>query len=390
MPEEHARLSASGSAMWAYCSGSLMANENLPDEGSSYAAEGTAAHHMAHWCLTNAQPTEQAPTGDKLWAEYDSAEFRAEVQRHIDYVHSYVEVDYAAYESRVDFSPWVPGGFGTADVILGVGEELVVIDLKFGKGVPVGAMNNTQLLLYALGALNQFDFEREFRTVKLCVSQPRINNFSDWTIPVGEPFTFSQGTNGSDFDSLGNFAGWIKERAQLALQPDAPRTAGEKQCRWCRVAGSCRVRHDAVIEEARMAFEDRPPMASLTDAEIAELLPVVERAANWIKDLQGESLKRAKAGAALPGYKLVAGVSRSKWQPDAKAVAAALQGASIDPWRKELITITEAKKLLGKQAAELLPQLTVKPAGAPTLVPLSDKRPAMGSTQSAIADFSND
>lgn len=136
--------------------------------------------------------------------------------------------------------------------------------------------------------------------------------------------------------------------------------------------------------------DEQPAPQTLSDEEIAELLPRLEAAENWIKDIKAEAQARAVSGRTLPGYKLVSGRSVAKWLSDHSGISAKLQEAGIEPWRKELITITEAKKQLGKGGKDLIDRLTVKPEGKPTLVPESDKRPALGGTASAIADFEND
>lgn len=182
---EHARCSASSSAMWLYCAASIEAGARYPDTSSPFAEEGTAAHALAQYCSENECDASNAPVSDE-WAKWDSAEFRSYIQEHLDFIRSFTGCDYWAYELRVNYAPWVRGGFGTADTVLTRGSELIVVDLKFGKGIKVEAEQNTQLMLYAIGAIEHFDFDKEFETARLCISQPRLNHFDQWALPIGD------------------------------------------------------------------------------------------------------------------------------------------------------------------------------------------------------------
>lgn len=403
----HALLGASSAHRWLECTPSARLEERagIPDEGSPYAAEGTAAHEYAElelsYRLGEINKRQYAGRLKKHKAtEWWGPEMEEAVGDYAAYVCEQVEglraegrTPYAYLEQRVDYSEFVPGGFGTADTVLLSDGEIHVIDLKYGKGVPVSAEGNPQLRLYALGAALAYMDLFEFDNVRMTIVQPRLGSVS------------------SDSMSLADLLGWaedyVKPRAFLADAGEGELNPGENQCRWCKAKAVCRARAEAMLEAACEDFsladvpdaQDvellAPKPELLTVEEVAELLPALPAIEAWAKDVQEWALAQARDhGTRFPGYKLVEGRSNRKVvQPGAAMDALALEGFAASDYQKpaELAPIGKLEKLLGKaRFAEVLGAYVDKPAGKPALVPESDKRPEISSAESAAADFAED
>lgn len=361
---EHARLSPSAAHRWLACPAAPNLEAALPEQSSAYAEEGTAAHELAALCLTRGLDAADLPA-DGEWARFD-AEAREAVQTYLDLVRTEPGETYV--EFRVDYSPWVPGGFGTADCIKaheGVG---TLIDFKFGQGVRVEARENPQLMLYALGADHSLGFLHEIDLWRLVICQPRLDHIDVWEIRRKDLIEWAETC--------------VRPAAQRALGPNPHAVPGEKQCRFCRAKAICRARAEANLKAAVEDFrEPCPKPATLSKDEIAALLPRLDEVIAWAKDVQAHALALAEAGESIPGYKLVAGRSVRRWAEGAEAALVAELGEAA--WEKKLIGISAAEKLLGKKHP-IFAAHTVKPEGAPTLAPLSDPRPALSD---AVADF---
>ena len=394
MPEEHARLSASGSKKWLNCPGSVRLEEQFPDEGSGYAAEGTTAHSLAELKLLEA--TGQITKKDFV-KQASELETDAEMDEYTEGYKDYVLERFAAVsaecpdaklsvEERLELSEYVPDGFGTGDAVIVGFHVLEIIDLKYGKGVPVSARDNSQLMLYALGALTRYDWLYDVRKVRMHIYQPRIDN-----VDVCE----------KDVEELYMWGSWVKQRAKLALKKNAECAAGDYcDSGFCKARPICRAYND---EKQRLAYLDfcmndankvrafMPPPAELSDEEIAEVIGRADELAKWAKLVSDYALDRAvNHGARYPGFKLVEGRSCRTYTDEA-AVAERLESAGCSEdeiTTKKLKGITDMEKLLGrKRFAELLDGLVIKPAGKPVLVPDSDKRPELNTTDTAKADF---
>lgn len=272
-------------------------------------------------------------------------------------------------EQRLDFSHVVPGGFGTGDCVIIAEPVLHIIDLKYGQGVVVEAENNPQLMLYALGALNAFGSLYDIDEVAVTIFQPRRSNVSTWTIPVPELEAWAEQV--------------VKPRAALAASGDGEFAPGE-WCRFCKLSATCRTRAEANLALAKHEFA---PPAELTDAEIAKVLAQLPDLKAWAADVEAHALSLAvNQGKTWPGFKLVEGRSIRRYADEA-AVAKTAEAAGVDVWDRKLKTITVLEKQLGKKRfSDLLGDLVVKPAGKPTLVPDSDRRPAL-EIQSATDEF---
>lgn len=383
----HAKLSASGSKRWLSCTPSAKLEDGFPDSTSDFAREGTAAHELSELYLQ--LHTEQISKTQftrrynkfKKENEFFSQDMDEYVLSYVDLVIERISAAQALspdaiilLEQRLDFSQWVPEGFGTGDVVLIADGIMEIIDLKYGKGVPVSAEDNSQMRLYALGAMNQFSMLYDIELVRMTIVQPRLDSVS---------------TDEMEADALLAWADeYVKPRADMAMAGEGDYAAGE-HCRFCKARFTCRVRAEANLEMAKYEFQ-APPL--LSPEEIGDILARAEELQKWAKEVQGYALDQAENhGVRFPGWKLVEGRSNRKYA-DETAVIQALQAEGYteeDIYEKKLFGITAMEKSIGKKTfTELLKDLVVKPTGKPTLVPESDKRPELNSTAAAIADFS--
>ncbi|ABO49722.1 conserved hypothetical protein [Desulforamulus reducens MI-1] len=382
----HAFLSASGSKRWMECPPSAMLEKQFKDVQSAYAAEGSFAHSLAELHLNLYLENISKHKFNSEWNKLQQNEFFS--QEMIDYVDVYVgfaieRINAARartkdaviqIEQRLDYSPWVPNGFGTGDLITIADEIMEIADLKYGKGVPVSALDNPQMKLYALGAINQFNLLYDFQIVRMTIVQPRLDSISIAELSVKELLDWAENT--------------VKPLAAMAIKGEGEFKAGN-HCQFCKARFTCRARADKNLELAKLDFQD-PPL--LTIDEIAEVLAKAEELQKWAKDVSDYALDQAvNHDVKFPGWKLVEGRSKRVYS-DEKEVANVLLAANyaedIIYKPKELVGITAMEKALGKKKfGILLDGLIIKPAGKPVLVPESDKRPEICSTDSAKADF---
>lgn len=268
------------------------------------------------------------------------------------------------YEHKVDFSGWVPGGFGTCDAVILKGKTLHIIDLKFGRGVQVYAENNPQLMLYALGAWSEIEMLQDIDTIMLHIVQPRLDHIDRWSISVPD---------------LLAWGAWVRERAALALQPDAPRVPGKIQCVWCRSAGSCAALYEHTAEVVGREFDDLDgvSLGSMTEDQTRAILENAGLIRAFLGAVEDSVFRLLNEGGSFEGWKLVEGRSIRKWADEAQAETALVDAVGDAAWEKSLLSPAKAEKLLGKKKS-ILKGLIVKPEGKPTLAPDSDKRPALG------------
>lgn len=365
----HARLSASGSERWINCPGSVAAEDNLPDTTSIYAQEGTCAHELAELCLTHGHNC--CDWVDKQLIENNAFTVTQEMA---DYVQQFLDQVRAfsgelMVEQRVDFSDWVPDGFGTSDVIIiqETQKRMVVRDLKYGQGVKVYAKENTQGLLYALGAYKMVEGIYDIERVMICIDQPRLDHVDEWEIPV---------------EDLLSWGSYLQVKAEDALAENAPRVPGEKQCEFCKAKATCpalaKHTQDIIISD----FDDCEPMPldKLTVDQMAKALANKKLIVSWLDAIEKVAVESLRDGREFPGFKLVAGRSLRKWEDEDTAAAVLIELIGDDAYERTLLTPAKAEKLLGKKKAADIQGLIVKPEGAPTLAPASDKRPAVGIT----------
>ena len=367
-PKGHAVLSASSSERWLHCPPSARLCESYEDKGSDYAAEGTDAHELCEYKLRKALGMEaQDPTENLTWFNEEMSDcatgYAAYVLEQVEAAKQTCADPVVLIEQRVDFSRWVESGYGTADCIIIADGTLQIIDYKHGLGVLVSAEENPQMQCYALGALELFDDIYDIDSVRMTIYQPRRDNVSTYEISKDELYRWA--------DEV------LKPTADLAFAGDGNFLCGE-WCGFCKAKHDCRARADANMELARYDFK-LPPL--LTDEEVEEILSRVDDFVAWASDIKDYALQQAISGKEWNGWKLVEGRSNRKYTNET-AVAVAVTDAGFDPYERKVLGVTAMQKLLGKSRCdELLAAYIEKPQGKPTLVPESDKRPAMNTAK---------
>lgn len=366
---DHALLSASGAYRWLSCPGSARLEDKFEDEPSVYAAEGTLAHEIAELKIIKHFTTYLRPSEfKKRINELKKNElYSTEMDRYTNEYRDYINDIYLSFESKpfflaeqkVDFSSYVPEGFGTVDCTL-VGDKVIhIFDLKYGKGVPVTAEKNPQGMLYALGTYLEQSAIDEIEKIVIHIIQPRIKNTSSFEISS---------------EDLLEWAESIKGIAQKAYEGSNEFHVGE-HCGFCKANGNCRKQ-----AEKYMNIEVIDP-ALLTDEEIGEGLAKVKELSKWAKKFEDYALVRAQNGGNVKGWKLVAGRGGNRTFTDKAVAAQLLEEVGLDReeiYKTELISVTAAEKLLGEETLyKIAGNYIQKPEGKPTLATLDDKRPAL-------------
>lgn len=382
---KHALLSASGAHRWMNCPPSARLEEGFPESTSVFAEEGTLAHEF---CDINLQFKIGKITKRKLNIELKKLRahelYTDEMEGHVDV---YVDYVWGAFndalkeygdaelliEEKIDLTEIIEEGFGTGDGGVVSDNTLEIIDFKYGKGVEVSAEDNDQLKLYGFGILRKFDMAYDIEEVKLTIIQPRLKNISSWIISAAElsEWGFSK----------------VKPTAEKAFLGEGIQKAGD-WCRWCKAKVKCATLASENLKMARHEFKD-PHL--LTDAQLVDVYNKMDRIVDWVKAAGAYLLKEALGGKKWPGYKLVEGRATRKWknEQEVKDTLELLGYDEKDFLNSKVKGIGDIEKLVGKaKFPGLLGSVVIKPQGAPTLVPDTDKRPAMGSNGSAKADFS--
>ena len=385
MPNAHALLSPSAAHRWIHCTPSVRLEEGVKDEGSDFAAEGTLAHAIASRKIleTLGRPHDEQ---DREIGELHDRYYSEEMEGYTDTYRSIVLEKFnqaktrskdaqLLVEVRLDFGAFLPDAFGTADAVIIADDLMEVIDFKYGKGVKVDADHNPQMMIYALGALDEFLLDYDIKRVRMTIVQPRIDNLSECGMMVGELTAWRTVT--------------LKPAAEKAFAGVGDQVPGE-WCQFCKVRATC----SAIAEKARqICNEDFREARLISDEDIPGLLPLVPVLKGWLEDFASHALQRALDGATIKGYKLVEGKSnRQITDQDALLGALLVKGYQRDDLLKkpELKAIGELEKLVGKKAfAEIGKPWLVKPQGKPTLAEESDKRPVWKPKESASEDFDN-
>lgn len=382
----HALLSASGASRWMGCTPSARLEEEYGvDNTSTYAEEGTLAHELGEAMIRRDVLGEMdADAFDKeldritenelfttemldvvpIYAEYVASEFAASKAQTSDAV--------LLIEQRVDLTKWVPEAFGSCDAVIIADGVLKVMDYKHGKGVPVSAVGNKQLMLYGLGAYDKYSFLYDIHTVELHIIQPRIDNISVWSLSVEDLLKWAEDE--------------VKPKASLAYDGAGELQAGD-WCKFCKVKARCRALYQKTVEVAKLDFQE-PPL--LNDDEIASVLANAPAIQEWLNSVSEYATNEASVnGKIWPGFKLVEGRSQRKWSNEDQVAQILIDnGFSEDEmYNMKLKGISEIERLVGrKNFTSMLGEVVVKPQGKPTLVPESDKRPSLGA-EDAINDF---
>lgn len=373
-PKPHAMLSPSSAHRWLACTPSAKLEYTLPDKTSEAAEEGTLAHSLVELRLQNiinGKPRGATPAklkNNPLWKPV----MDGYVDAYVDFVQELFQQELAEghepilySERNVRFEEFVPDGHGTTDTVIIADKKMIVIDFKYGKGVPVSAINNPQLRLYAIGAFNDFDILYDIESVTNFIFQPRVDggSISSETLTVEELFDWAEKE--------------VKPKALMALHGEGEAVQGD-HCRFCKAKTLCitrlKSRLDAMINPAR-----EPGI--MTPDELAQVLPVAEELVGWAKEIKEFMLDQSvNNGVSYPGYKVVQGRSNRMITDEIKAAGELMKKGYKDIY--ELKSLTKLEEEVGKkELAKIIGDLIVKPEGKPTLVPESDARPAINGEQ---------
>ncbi len=388
---KHALLSASGAHRWLACTPSAKLEDQFPDTESEAAAEGTLAHELAEMKVRNyffPKELGKRKLNSAVKKLSESGLWKDEMQGYTDDYLDYIKTTALSLKSmpsvrieqRVYFKEYTLAdpedeieGSGIADCILLYGDTVHVIDFKYGKGVPVSAEENPQLMLYALGAYQAYRMLYPISKAKLTIVQPRLDSISEWGCPV---------------DDLLKFGEYVKERAALAVKGEGDYSPGKDVCRFCRASAQCRARAE---ENVRLAFftDKLPPLIS--NEEVGQYLEKGEDVAKWLEKLKEYALKECLAGKAVPGWKAVEGKGGREWADIDKAFDI-LTKSGLAPeemlWERKPLTAPQTEKLIGKRGfQESVGEFVIKKPGKPALVKESDKRPAITNKVTAAEAF---
>jgi len=382
----HAILSPSSASRWLTCTPSARLEQQFPDRSGAAASEGTLAHSLGELLISHKTKRILNKHYKTALAEIKAnSQFEDAMFDYMDEYATYVVEQYAKaqahtkdailfLEQKLDLTDYVPGGFGTGDVVIIADGVMDIIDLKYGKGVPVYAEDNKQMKLYSLGALREFDYMYDIQVVRMTIYQPRIDNISTFEISVGELRHWAENE--------------LKPLAELAFAGAGEFVPGEA-CRFCKAAAICVANADYNLEIAKYEFQDG---ALLSDEAVSDILTRSKLFTTWLNAVEEHAQHEAVVnGKKWPGYKLVEGRSNRVYLDEAKVAEVLLaQGLKEDNIYspRKVLGITAMEKELGKSDfATYLSSLVIKPAGKPTLAPVTDKRPEYNSNEGAAADF---
>lgn len=384
MPTQHALLSASSAHRWLHCTEAPLLEKEFPDSTSTYAQEGTLAHELCELKLKKyttvmAKGTYTKQHNKIMKSELWQNEMEETSERYLDYVKSIMlACDVAPavlIEKQVDFSQYVPGGFGTADCLILAGDTLHVVDYKHGKGVVVDADHNPQMMLYALGAMYELALVYRFKTVHMTIVQPRVNNISEFTMTADELTAWGESE--------------VKPKANAAISGNGVFEAGD-WCRFCRAKQQCKARYeanDALYPQLSTQHDAR----LITLQELGEYLKRGRDMAAWLEDMKDYALSESLAGAEVPGWKAVEGRGSRAFTNTDDAVDVLVKNGIDESilYERRVLTLAQMEKAVGKKAfTDLVGGLIVKNPGKPTLVEESDKRPRI-TNQPTAADVFN-
>lgn len=381
MMREHAILSASGADRWMLCNPSARLEEELAGTTSIFAEEGTFMHSLAelHLSLYISSITKR-DFNSKIKEMKENKFYTEEIEKAVEtYVSLVIErINEAGkgalvlLEERVDFSPWVPEGFGTSDVLIISDSTIEVIDLKGGKGVKVEAEGNSQMKLYALGAINLYGMLYDIEKIRMTIIQPRLDNISTAEMQVEELLEWAETK--------------VKPNADRAYKGEGEFYPSNTSCLFCRAKAICRSRFEENMKIACLDFRQAP---TLTEDEIAEVLLSVDELIKWAKDVEEYAFNEAiNNGKQWPGFKLVEGRRTRRYSSEEKVAEVLLEAGYEEEkiYSKSLLSLTKLEKEIGKKEfQEILGSLIETPPGRLQLVPETDKRPEI--KNSAEIDF---
>lgn len=385
MPTQHALLSASSAHRWLHCTGSPLLEKEFPDTTSVYAKEGTLAHELCELKLkkyTTVMPkgtytrAHNKITKSELWQN----EMESTSETYLEYVKGIMLACKIApavlIEKRVDFSRYVPEGFGTADCLILAGDTLHVIDYKHGKGVVVDADHNPQMMLYALGAIDELSLLYRFKSIHMVIVQPRVNNISEFTMTADELREWGESV--------------VKPKAEAAISGKGEFEAGD-WCRFCRAKQQCKTRYES-NDSLYPELSERHDPRLITLDELGEYLKRGRDMAAWLEDMKEYALSESLAGAEVPGWKAVEGRGSRAFTDTDEAVDTLIKNGIDESilYERRVLTLAQMEKAVGKKAfGEIVGNLVVKNPGKPTLVEESDKRPKITNQRTAADVFNS-
>ena len=365
----HAVLSASGAEKWLNCPPSARLEESYPDTSSPYAKEGTLAHEIAEFKTRNyfietlPKRTFTSKLNKFKKDELYQNEMDEYTESYLEYIKEvamrYLSKPYIALEKKIDFSKYVPDGYGTCDCILIHGNDMHIIDFKYGKGVQVSAENNSQLMLYALGALEAYSMLYQIETVHLSIFQPRLDNISCFEISAANLLSWAVGE--------------VEPKAKLAYDGIGDFKAGE-HCRFCKAQAQCRAKAESIIS----VFPIKEEPALLTDDEIGLILAKAKELVSWSNAVEDYALNAILSGKEIQGWKAVEGRSVRVFSDADKAFEKIVESGTPEEmlYERKPLSLSQIEKLLGKKEFEsIVSSFVIKPQGKPTLAPSDDKRP---------------
>lgn len=380
----HALLSASSAHRWLHCTGAPRLEATFPDTTSPYAKEGTLAHAIAELKLRRyaVEPMSSSTFTRRHNKLKKDESYQAEMEGYTDeYVDrikdimlQYKTKPYVAIEKQVDFSQFVPEGFGTADCLIMTKEDLHVVDFKYGKGVPVDAVDNPQMKLYALGALQAYSLLYGFTHIYLHIIQPRIGNYSDDLLKSADLLSWGRDV--------------VKPKAEEAFGEHGTFKAG-LWCKFCRAKGQCLARAEHYAELEPLAMDHDDPRL-IDSAQLGTFLTVAKELEAWAKDLQDYALSACLEGKDVPGWKAVEGRGSRVFTDQEDAFEVLRENGIPDEvlYTRVPLTLAQTEKAVGKKMFhELVGMLVEKNPGKPTLAPAADKRPAISNVTKAADVF---
>lgn len=384
MPTQHALLSASSAHRWLHCTGSPLLEKEFPDTTSVYAQEGTLAHELCELKLkkyTTVMPKGTYTRAHNKIMKYElwQNEMEGTSETYLEYVKEIMlscEIAPAVLiEKRVDFSRYVPEGFGTADCLILAGDTLHVVDYKHGKGVVVDADHNPQMMLYALGAMDELSLLYRFKSVHMVIVQPRVSNISEFTMTADELIEWGETI--------------VKPKAEAAISGNGTFEAGD-WCRFCRAKQQCKTRYESNDSlYPQLSAQHDPRLITLE--ELGEYLKRGRDMAAWLEDMKEYALSESLAGTDVPGWKAVEGRGSRAFTDTDEAVDTLIKNGIDESvlYERRVLTLAQMEKAVGKKAfGEIVGNLVVKNPGKPTLVEESDKRPKI-TNQPTAADVFN-